>query len=250
MHLIDLPAYGGPRLRVGLRALCGVDELSLGSAEPEAVLALLSCLCRCDAAPLDLGSLSLAQIDRLHAALYRSLYGERAECRVRCAGCSDNYEFELDLGQIQQHQDAEHPGAADASGWLLADGRRLRAPRLADLREPGSPDQMLARLLDAPGAVPVELAEFLERAVPLLTLDLQASCPHCGRADTVRFDLPRYLGQRLLAERPFLIRETHLLASRYGWSHAEIMALTREDRRTYARLIESERAGALRRRAG
>ncbi len=271
MRLIELPAFGGPRLRVGLRALTGADELSLTSAEPEALLALLSRLCSGSGETRLLEELSLAQIDRLFAKLYRDLYSERAECHVRCTGCGQSYEFTLDLGQVQRQQDAEHPGPADASGWLLADGRRLRAPRLADLREAGSAERLLDRLLEEPappphsGADPVnttaaktamssiartELAEFLERAAPVLTLDLAAPCPHCARANTVRFDLPRYLGQRVLAERPFLIRESHLLASRYGWSHAEIMALTREDRRTYARLIESERAGALRRRAG
>ena len=90
------------------------------------------------------------------------------------------------------------------------------------------------------------VGEFLERAAPVMSFDLDAPCPHCNAAELVRFDLARYLAVRLAAERPFLLRETHLIASRYGWSHGEIMALSRTDRRAYAGLIEAERASAQR----
>ena len=82
---------------------------------------------------------------------------------------------------------------------------------------------------------------FLEKAAPVLSLDLNAPCPHCGKDQTARFDLARYFARRLAAERTFLIREAHLIASGYGWSHGEIMSLTRSDRRAFAGLIETER---------
>ena len=57
----------------------------------------------------------------------------------------------------------------------------------------------------------------------------------------LRFDVVRYTLESLAAERPLLIRETHLIASRYGWGHDTIMSLTRADRRAYAALVLGER---------
>lgn len=81
----------------------------------------------------------------------------------------------------------------------------------------------------------------------MMSLDIATACPECGRAQDVWFDLAAFLIRTLAGERPFLLRETHLLAARYGWSHGEIMALPRDDRRAFAALIESERSAAMRR---
>jgi len=254
MLSIGLALHEGGLRAGSMRPLCGVDELHLQSPTAAAAIALLSRLVQQpDGSALPLAELSVSQLDRLLAALYAELYGHQAECRVRCGGCGEPYEFNLDLAALQSAQDSARPPACDAEGaWQIDPDIRIRAPKLGDLELARTPSQLLQRLLLSGSAEgrEAELLEFLERAAPLLSLDLSAPCPHCGRAQSVRFDLARYLAQRLHGERPFLLRETHLLASRYGWSHAEIMALTRDDRRAYARLIESERAGALRRRAG
>jgi hypothetical protein len=121
----------------------------------------------------------------------------------------------------------------------------VRAPTQTDLA--GDPATLAARLTLEGEASADEVGAFLETASPVLTIDMDASCPDCGSAAQVRFDLSNYLTRRLAAEHPFLVRETHLIASRYGWSHAEIMALTRNDRRAYAGLIEAERARLSRR---
>jgi hypothetical protein len=79
-----------------------------------------------------------------------------------------------------------------------------------------------------------------------MAFDVAAPCPRCRADNETRFGLAAFLAARLAAERPFLVRETHLIASRYGWGHAEIMALSRVDRRAYATLVEGERSAGLR----
>lgn len=256
MPIVALQDPAGRSLRVVLSALTGADEAALDASGPGAAFDLLRRLALDEAgAALDVDALTVSAADRLLAALYRELYDDRAECRLRCRGCGESYEFTLRLSELMAAQDAEHPGPADADGcWTLADGRRVRAPRVADTAAAGSPGDLLARLVvdGEPDADPGAVSEFLERAAPLLSLDLAAACPHCARGETVRFDLAEYLGARLAGERPFLLREVHLIASRYGWSHREILALSRADRRAFAGLIEAERASAQRpaRRAG
>ena len=114
----------------------------------------------------------------------------------------------------------------------------------ADLDAARTAAELLARLVVEGEAsdTGAEVTRFLERAAPVLDLELDAACPECGSAGTPRFDLATFLAARLAAERPFLVRETHWIASRYGWSHDEIMSLPREDRRAYAGLVEAERS--------
>ncbi len=241
MRTVELNAPGHGSMALTLRPLTGADELSLSGTGLGPAMALLARLSGSDPA-----GLSVSQIDRGLAGIYAMLYGETAECRASCARCGEAYEFALNLPGIIAAQDAERPGPPDDEGvWDMPGGARVRAPTPADLS--GDPAALAAALTVAGSADPDAVAGFLDRAAPVLTLDLDAPCPACEAPATVRFDLAGYLTRRLAGERPFLVRETHLIASRYGWSHAEIMALTRDDRRAYAGLIEAERARLSRR---
>jgi hypothetical protein len=229
--------------------LTGAEETVFGPGGGAAeVLWLVGRLARApDGARLDMTALGASEADRLSAALYAAIYGDRAECRLRCRGCDEGYEFALALSDLIAAQDADRPGPPDAEGWWRLDAEReVRAPTLADLKACPDPEALAARLTRGPAGDPGPVAEFLERAAPLMSVDLQTACPHCGAEESVRFDLAVYFAARLAGERPFLVRETHLIAGRYGWSHAEIMALPRDERRTYAGLIENERGASLR----
>jgi hypothetical protein len=257
MQVVVLEGRGGTPSPVLLAPLTGADEVALSmDAGPKAAIGLLRRLARqSDGSPLVIDTLTVSQIDRLLAALYRTLYDDRAECRLRCKGCGEGYEFTLLLSDLIAAQHREAVGSPDADGcWALPDGRRVRAPTLADMAAAAGPEALLARVVVAgdPCREPDAVTDFLERAAPVLSLDLDAACPHCSRREAVRFDLAHYLSARLASERPFLIRETHLIASRYGWSLPEIMALGRADRRAFAGLIEAERTAGQRiaRRAG
>lgn len=234
-----------------LRRIAGTDEAALAPERPGEPTRLLAALARTgEGGVLDLEALPVTVHDRLLAEVYRAEIGEKVSCRAACSDCAQPFEFELALAELLAAQDRE----AAACGRTGADGRwavgraRLRPPTLGDA---GADPAVLVPLLCGETVDPdsvAELADFLERASPLLALDLDAICPHCGAVQQLGFDLPRFLVRALGSERPFLIRETHLIAARYGWSHAEIMALPRDDRRAYAALIESERSAALRAR--
>ena len=204
-----------------------------------------------DGGAVDIQNLPVAFHDRLLAFVYRAELGDSVKARAACPDCGESFEFGFSLADLLATQDeaAAAVGLPDGEGRWTAPGRlRLRPPTLADAGA-GSGAALLERLAGTP--VPPELVEdmaaFLEAASPLLSVDISTRCPGCEADRQVRFDLPRFLVDALAGERPFLIRETHLVAARYGWSHAEILALSREDRRAFAALIESERSAALRR---
>ncbi|WP_404337171.1 hypothetical protein AB2M62_01415 [Sphingomonas sp. MMS12-HWE2-04] len=242
-----------PPARFQLRRIAGGDEATLAPERPGEPSRLLAALVRDEAgAPVDIGAMLAAVHDRLLAQVYRAEIGDTASCRATCASCDQPFEFALDLAELIAAQDREAAlaGTPDADGYWAVESVQMRAPTIADAatREPNS---LFAALCISPPEPEhhASLSAFLERAAPLLALDLDATCPHCQAEQQLGFDLPRFLVRAIGNERPFLIRETHLIAARYGWSHAEIMALPRDDRRAYAALIESERGAALRQRA-
>jgi hypothetical protein len=239
-----------PPVRFLLRRIDGRDEAALAPGRPAMATHLLaSLLTTREGGAVDVTALPVAVHDRLLACLYREELGPRLTCRTGCNACAHPLEFSFVLADLIAAQDeaAARIGPPEADGRWPGPGARLRPPTLADGE--GGPEALLARIADrkvAPKAV-ARLAAFLEDASPLLSLDIDTACLDCGARQAVWFDLARFLVQALAAERPFLIRETHLIAARYGWGHDEIMALPRADRRAYAALIESERSAALRR---
>ena len=252
VHLADVAIPSLPRAAFLLRRIDGRLERAIAPDSTGMISRLLAeLLTTRDGDRVDVRALPLAVHDRLAALVYLAELGAAVKARANCQDCRETFELDFQLPDLLASQDeaAGAIGPPDGDGcWTAGDGVRLRPPTVADAEAPGVVG-LLARIAEAP--VPAErieaLSALLEKASPILSIDVDAGCPACGQAQKVRFDLPRFLLDALAAEKPFLIRETHLIASRYGWSHDEIMILAREDRRAFAALIESERSAALRR---
>ena len=240
--------------RFRLRALNGQDEFLLDPADARAANVLLR---RLAVAGGDIDALTIADYDRLLAAVFDALYGDRVEARTHCTACAEPLEISLSLTALAgaaPDVEIELSGPDESGTFLLPDGRRIRPPAVRDVeRAAGSGDlAALRRACVVEGdadADPELLDAALEAAAPALTRDVAATCPHCAAAQSVRFDLANFLVASLARERPFLLREMHLLARAYGWSLDEILSLNREDRRALARLCEAERAAVAARRA-
>jgi hypothetical protein len=195
-----------------------------------------------------LDTLPVALLHRLFHAIYCELYSGPVENQARCEACEERFEFALDLEDIMATQDAGAAGVPlpQDGWWTLSRGGRIRAPCHGDLAAQ-TRGALLAGITEG-DVDPDEADAFLDRAAPLLDFDVDTACPRCGTAQMLRFNMAQYLVRKIHGERPFLLREVHLIASQYNWSHAEILALTRTDRRAYAGLIQSERLQSQRRR--
>ena len=82
------------------------------------------------------------------------------------------------------------------------------------------------------------IAEQLERIAPIIDLELDATCPDCGKQHQASFDIQSFVLQRLLNEKDNLLAEMHLIAMSYGWSLNEILSLPRSTRKSITGLIE------------
>ncbi|MFD7285542.1 hypothetical protein [Streptomyces sp. NPDC059863] len=190
-------------------------------------------------------------------ALRRALFGERMQVRVECASCEEAMEFDLDATSLGvRGRTPEGPVRVEEGDWVV----ELRLPTVADLAAAGSasdaaearrllvarcavsavrggepvPPDRLAALL--PADVQRRLAEKAAEADPAADMTLNVNCPECGGATPAALDITSYLWTELDAWARDLLLDVHLLASAYGWSEPEILALSPLRRRYYLEL--------------
>ncbi|HEX9297821.1 MAG TPA: hypothetical protein VF881_18400 [Polyangiaceae bacterium] len=202
----------------------------------------------------DSSTITVSDRDRLVAALYAHCFGDSVESHVRCPSCDKHFEFNFSLSDLLEgtYGERAETGAEgpDAAGYYaLDDGTRFRLPTVEDERalygmpEAESERALLARCVEPSGssidAAAVE--RCMEAAGPVLSFDLEASCPLCGAAQSVPFEMVSFFSSMLQRERPLLSREIHSIAMAYRWSFEEIIALPRNERRAHVALIEGER---------
>ncbi len=82
-----------------------------------------------------------------------------------------------------------------------------------------------------------ELTAQLERDDPLATMRVNLKCPNCSHAWETVFDIANFFWLELDAWAKRMLREVHALASAYGWSETEILALSPQRRELYLEMI-------------
>ena len=253
-------AGAGPPRRVYLRELSGYDELCDCTAV-ELLDRLLLDRPGAAARPGDAGKLTLAEVDRVLAALYRSLYGDEVECHVSCAACGSPYSLSFTLREMwdaitettpeDEHLLSELEGP-DERGVYRLGSLTFRLPTnedLAQAAEPGPEGTAAALrsrcvLQEDAGLGEETLDRAMSLAGPTLDTDLEGVCPECGTEQAVPFRIDEFLLAALRRESALLAREVHELARAYRWSRREILEMPRRERRQHAGLVLAELAAA------
>lgn len=185
------------------------------------------------------------------------LFGELAQVRLRCAGCTEELEFALEIRELltsdgpTKENDSHEPIEVALGEWNV----RFRLPTSADLLAVGQSAPPEARSLlmercvvavtrdaqpataaNLPAEVQQELAEAVSQADPDADLRLDAPCPSCGHHTVAVVDAASFLWAELDAWAHGILAEVHLLASTYGWTEPEVLALSPRRRRHYLEL--------------
>lgn len=242
--------YGDRPGCVFVRPLRGDDEESVVDVDTWSAIALV------DRLLVDVGGavctpgqaslLTAADRDRVLAAVYRAELGDRIASTVSCPACAKQFDLDFRLSELCA---AIAPDAAAAEPlahgrYRLADGTEFRVPtghdELAAALSTDPERTLLERCRLAGDADDETIAATLERVAPLVSSELEATCPDCGHTHEVRFDVQPFLLARLVAERDQRAAEVHRLARGYGWSLSEILSLPRSRRRAYVELIERD----------
>ena len=223
-----------------LRPLDGWDELWLAEQSAMTGWRLVDRMLHPAVDRDRLDSLTVGGAEDLTLGLYRTLYGDAAECRADCP-CGERSSIDVDIAEFQAR--LAPPGGPWSSAPLeTADGGTIRLPTIGELRDHPDPVELLGRLVDDERLVDTETAdELLSRASGVIDAVLAAACPACGQTVRVHFALAEFLRRRIETELPLLHRETHLLASAYHWSRDVILSLPRSTRQTYAGFVLHDR---------
>ena len=184
--------------------------------------------------------------------LRRLACGEALVCVFPCPNpdCGEQLELELRVSDLLVEPAREPAPVHDLR--LGEEVVRFRLPTGADeeraavraLDDPqAAVEELLAAcLVEAPEPSPPELRERIAEAMaeldPQADLTLALRCPECEREGVVAFDAAAYLFDELGARTQALERDVHVLASGYGWSEDEILALPPARRRRYVERLE------------
>jgi hypothetical protein len=237
--------------RAWVRELCGHDEDDVDATDTPTAIRLIDRVLTCPDGTTrpPARSLTASDRDRLLAALFCLTYGSRVASTIRCRQCTERFDLDFDLRDLQSNldeRDGTHGDAPADDDFTAADGARFRLPTgedelaVAALAPEAARRALLARCAGGNAVVVEEIEAAMRRIAPLLAGDVSATCPECGAEQSVHFDIQTYLLGSLLAEGRRLVRDVHRLARAYGWTRSDILAMPRRARRAYVALVEDE----------
>ena len=205
----------------------------------------------------ELARYSVGQRDRELLALRERLFGPRLTGAAHCPVCREQIEVDFSVADITAEVAAATGSfhAMETGGY----GLRFRLPDCGDLAnvdalEPGSDPsiRLLQRCVaeahvngddvpvhELPADVVTALSLKMSELDPQGDVQLALNCPSCGHRWTAPFDVASYLWIEIQSFATRMLREVHLLASAYGWSEADILALSEPRRRAYLEILQS-----------
>jgi len=161
--------------------------------------------------------------------------------------CGVTFGFTLPLRELS----AQVP-RAETWHVSVAEGHRitLRWPTGRDLlrwraARPATREQALAMMLDdlvldgRPTADDAAvIAQALADSDPLVVLTVAAECPACGHTQDVAVDVEGLVLLHFSQQQRVLLYDVHRLATRYGWTEAEVLNVPPARRALYLSLID------------
>ncbi len=202
----------------------------------------------------ELAKLPVGERDARLLAVREALFGPRLESVVACPACGETLEFAVDVAEVTAPRKDPQPEPLEVEEggtrvrFRLPDGRDLRALEGCDPRQ-GRRLLLERCVIDArrgastvaSGELPAELvaavAEAMERADPQANVALALTCPECGHRWQSPFDAASYLWTETEAWARRTLAAVHALASVYGWSESEVLALGARRRQVYLDMI-------------
>ena len=185
------------------------------------------------------GDLPLPVRDRLLLEALWRMGGDSAPVVAPCPECGTLHEADVALAPLLEARDAA-PAQLTVAGHSTA----LHPPSSRDLAEAiasGDPGALALRCCDleaAPSdpATAQAIEAALEEAFPLLNIRIAMQCDACSAEFARRLDPVPLLWALVTAKAKAALASVDCLARAYGWSEAEIFALSPLRRRRYCEM--------------
>lgn len=198
--------------------------------------------------------LSVGQGDALVMDLRAGVFGTEVAAVVDCPRCTERLDVVFDLDDVRSSApvDPAGPVEVEADGWRV----HARPPTLEDLRyldRCGPRADRRGALLDRcvldaeragvplaaqelPEPVVDQVAAALAEADPQAEIRLALGCAACGRTWSTVFDVVAFFWAELEGWAWRTAQDVAELAARYGWSEAELLAMSPWRRQLYLEL--------------
>lgn len=235
-------------------ALLDASDAAGGAGPTARALALLEAA---GIAPEEARDWSIGRRDGAILELRRAVFGEALDGVADCPRCAARLEAGIAATTLRTGAGADAPEQPAVK--LERDGYRLlaRCPDSTDLlaleRAPAGIDLaalLLARCLVSveregrpvpPEALPQPVRDAVDQALaeadPLGDVSLVLECPACGHGWDAALDLAAWTWWEVESWAGRLLGEVHILAGAYGWTEAEVLALSPRRRARYRELV-------------
>jgi hypothetical protein len=196
--------------------------------------------------PAQAADLPLGERNRALAQLYCAHFGGTLDGFTQCGACGEKLEFQFDVRQV-----AEAPALASQE-WVAVGRWKFELPSsraVAMAVNAGEPAQAGQRLLAHCMREPLEsepcwsdeeieaIEARLAEADALAEIRVGFACPQCGHGFEEALDLESFLWSEIEELARQLFDDIHLLASAYGWTEQEVLALSPVRRSAYVQRI-------------
>lgn len=209
-----------------------------------------------------LAQISIGERDRHLLRLREALFGSQFASVVDCPACGDRLELNFSTSEIWLTPEIELSNPISAT---IADYKvQFRLPNSSDLvavfnqapyQTNDANDERLQRQLleqcllhvqhhdvtiaieDLTPSTIAAITTAMSQADPQADVELALSCPACQHGWSTSFDIVSFLWSELQNWAQRLLRDIHVIASTYGWSEAEILAMSGQRRQCYLEMI-------------
>ena len=204
------------------------------------------------------GRFAQCSIGRRDAELLRlreAIFGGNITGRTDCPACQQPVELNLEIADLQAESAADLPEAFEGRfGQYELEFRLPTSDDLGNLSRAADLDSQKRALLlrcvtrassngeafpadQLPGDIINALSARMAELDPQGDVELALTCPHCGRDWKSPLDVVSFLWSEIEAWAGRLILEVHTLASAYGWSEGDILAMSPWRRQAYLERI-------------
>ncbi|MFC0111336.1 T4 family baseplate hub assembly chaperone [Kibdelosporangium aridum] len=197
----------------------------------------------------DLLAVPVGERDAELFALRRSLFGRRIPVLLACAECDEELEFDFDTMAVPQGGSTADPITVTEGPWSVV----LRVPTCGDVlaaaRSSSPRDVLLARCVleakcgndsaavtDLPADVVGRVVDAAAQADPGADIQLAVRCPECDSTARAELDISVCLWTELDAWARATLLDVAKLAASFGWTEADILAMSPLRRRYYLEL--------------
>jgi len=231
--------------------LLQIWERGIGTAPSMALLPLLLAAFP-EITPEQLPNLTIGARDSLLLTQREWLFGSRLEGVVSCPNCGEKLEFSLLVDELRADSgegldlNPRAPIFVKAAGVMV----EVQIPTIDDAAKVASLEELLERCVrkvsksgedlttaELSQGVIDAISRKIVKADPQADIRLSMECPACEHRWMATFDIVTYLWSEIHSWAQRMLFEVHQLASAYGWSEQEILALSPTRRQTYLSMI-------------